>query len=44
VISPHSSASADRYLERVVDLFAGNLGRYARGEPLHNVVDLSGGY
>jgi phosphoglycerate dehydrogenase-like enzyme len=43
-ISPHSSASADRYLERVVDLFAGNLGRYAHGEPLHNVVDLSGGY
>jgi phosphoglycerate dehydrogenase-like enzyme len=43
-ISPHSSASADRYLERVVDLFADNLCRYARGEPLRNVVDLSGGY
>jgi phosphoglycerate dehydrogenase-like enzyme len=43
-ISPHSSASADRYLERVVDLFADNLGRFVRGEPLRNVVDLSGGY
>jgi phosphoglycerate dehydrogenase-like enzyme len=43
-ISPHSSASADRYLERVVDLFADNLGRYAAGRPLRNVVDLSAGY
>jgi phosphoglycerate dehydrogenase-like enzyme len=43
-ISPHSSASADRYLERVVDLFADNLGRFVRGEPLRNVVDLTGGY
>jgi phosphoglycerate dehydrogenase-like enzyme len=43
-ISPHSSASADRYLERVVDLFADNLGRYVSGQPLRNVVDLSGGY
>jgi phosphoglycerate dehydrogenase-like enzyme len=43
-VSPHSSASADRYLERVVDLFADNLARYVRGEPLRNVVDLAGGY
>jgi phosphoglycerate dehydrogenase-like enzyme len=43
-ISTHSSASADRYLERVVDLFADNLGRFVRGEPLRNVVDLTGGY
>lgn len=43
-ISPHSSASADRYLERVAELFAENLARYARGEPLRNVVDLTGGY
>jgi phosphoglycerate dehydrogenase-like enzyme len=43
-ISPHSSASADRYLERVVDLFADNLARYVAGRNLRNVVDLSGGY
>lgn len=43
-ISPHSSASADRYLERVVDLFADNLARYVDGRPLRNVVDLSTGY
>ena len=42
--SPHSSASADRYLERVVDLFVDNLGRYTSGQPLRNVVDLSAGY
>jgi phosphoglycerate dehydrogenase-like enzyme len=43
-ISPHSSASADRYLERVVDLFTDNLARYVAGQPLRNVVDLTGGY
>jgi phosphoglycerate dehydrogenase-like enzyme len=43
-ISPHSSASQDRYLESLFDLFADNLGRYARGEDLRNVVDLSVGY
>jgi phosphoglycerate dehydrogenase-like enzyme len=43
-ISPHSSASQDRYLETLFDLFADNLGRYARGETLRNVVDLSVGY
>lgn len=43
-ISPHSSASQDRYLETLFDLFADNLGRYARGETLRNVVDLSAGY
>jgi phosphoglycerate dehydrogenase-like enzyme len=43
-ISPHSSASADRYLERVVDLFVDNLGRYTADRPLRNVVDLAAGY
>ena len=43
-ISPHSSASQDRYLETLFDLFADNLGRYARGDDLRNVVDLSAGY
>jgi phosphoglycerate dehydrogenase-like enzyme len=43
-ISPHSSASADRYLERVGDLFYDNLARYAAGRELRNVVDLEHGY
>jgi phosphoglycerate dehydrogenase-like enzyme len=43
-ISPHSAASQDRYAETLFELFADNLGRYARGEPLRNVVDLSAGY
>jgi phosphoglycerate dehydrogenase-like enzyme len=37
-LSPHSSASLDHYLEAVFELFADNLGRYLRGEPLRNLV------
>jgi phosphoglycerate dehydrogenase-like enzyme len=37
-LSPHSSASLDHYVESVFELFADNLGRYLRREPLHNVV------
>jgi phosphoglycerate dehydrogenase-like enzyme len=43
-ISPHSSASADQYLERVGDLFSDNLARYVAGRELRNVVDLTQGY
>ena len=43
-ISPHSSASGERYLERAADLFYDNLSRFVAGTPLRNVVDLSGGY
>jgi len=43
-ISPHSSTSAERYLERVVDLFVDNFARYTAGHPLRNVVDLSTDY
>jgi phosphoglycerate dehydrogenase-like enzyme len=38
-LSPHSSASLDRYAESVFELFADNLGRYVRREPLCNVVE-----
>jgi phosphoglycerate dehydrogenase-like enzyme len=44
LISPHSSASGEGYMERAFDLFARNLERFVKGEPLVNVVDLSGGY
>jgi phosphoglycerate dehydrogenase-like enzyme len=37
-VSPHSSASLDHYVESAFELFADNLGRYLRGEPLRNVV------
>jgi phosphoglycerate dehydrogenase-like enzyme len=37
-LSSHSSASLDHYVESVFDLFADNLGRYVRGQPLRNVV------
>jgi len=43
-ISPHSSASADRYLERVGELFYDNLARFVSGRELRNVVDLTHGY
>jgi phosphoglycerate dehydrogenase-like enzyme len=40
-VSAHSSTSVDRYLDDVFDLFVDNLGRYARGEPLCNRVDMA---
>ncbi len=43
-ISPHSSAAQERYTEKLLALFADNLGRFRRGEPLRNVVDRAAGY
>jgi phosphoglycerate dehydrogenase-like enzyme len=43
-ISPHSSAAQDRYTEKLLQLFADNLDRFTRGEPLRNVVDRAAGY
>jgi phosphoglycerate dehydrogenase-like enzyme len=43
-LSPHSSASIDRYLESLFDLFGENLARYAAGQPLRNVVELPAGW
>ena len=43
-ISPHCSAAQDRYTETLLALFADNLDRYTRGEPLRNVVDRAAGY
>jgi phosphoglycerate dehydrogenase-like enzyme len=43
-ISPHCSAAQDRYTEKLLALFADNLDRYTRGEPLRNVVDRAAGY
>ena len=44
VITPHTSAFRDDYWTLAVDLFAQNLRRFERGEPLVNLVDKSAGY
>jgi len=44
IVTPHTSWSSARVLDRSVELFCENIGRYARGEPLLNVVDPTAGY
>ncbi len=44
IVTPHTSWSSGRVLDRSVELFCENIGRYARGEPLLNVVDPAAGY
>ena len=44
ILTPHTSWSSTRVLERSVGLFCDNLRRYAAGEPLVNVVDPTAGY
>jgi phosphoglycerate dehydrogenase-like enzyme len=44
IVTPHTSWSSGRVLDRSVELFCENLRRYASGEPLLNVVDPSAGY
>ena len=44
ILTPHTSWSSTRVLDRSVDLFCDNLRRYAAGRPLVNVVDPSAGY
>jgi phosphoglycerate dehydrogenase-like enzyme len=43
-ITPHISFSSPRTADRMLAIFLENLGRYARGEPLINVVDKQVGY
>lgn len=44
ILTPHTSWSSSRVLDRSVDLFCGNLRRFAEGRPLVNVVDPAAGY
>lgn len=44
IVTPHTSWSSGRVLERSIDLFCANLRRYAAGAPLRNVVDPALGY
>ena len=43
-LSPHSSTTAEGYLDRVLELFRANLERYVDGLPLINAVDPRLGY
>lgn len=44
IVTPHTSWSSGRVLDRSVELFCDNLRRFAAGEPLVNVVDPRAGY
>ena len=44
IVTPHTSWSSGRVVDRTVELFAENLRRYAAGEPLVNTVDPGAGY
>ena len=44
IVTPHTSWSSGRVLDRSVELFCDNLRRFAKGEPLLNVVDPTAGY
>ena len=39
IVTPHTAWSSGRVLDRSIELFCDNLGRFARGETLLNVVD-----
>ena len=41
LISAHSSVSTDRYAHDLFELFVENVGRYVRGEPLRNQLDMA---
>ncbi|MBA2255381.1 MAG: D-2-hydroxyacid dehydrogenase [Chloroflexi bacterium] len=44
ILTPHTSWSSGRVLDRSIELFCDNLRRYQVGEPLRNVVDPGLGY
>ena len=44
IVTPHTSWSSTRVLDRSVELFCDNLRRFRAGEPLRNVVDRAAGY
>ena len=44
IVTPHTSWSSGRVLDRSIGLFCENLERFRKGEPLLNLVDHSAGY
>ncbi len=43
IVTPHMAGYTWDYADELCDVFAANLARYAAGEPLHNMIDLSAG-
>lgn len=44
ILTPHCSSVHDGWERKAVEMFAENLGRYRRGEPLRNIVNPERGY
>ena len=44
IVTPHTSWSSGRVLDRSIDLFCANLERFRQGQPLENLVDPGAGY
>jgi phosphoglycerate dehydrogenase-like enzyme len=44
ILTPHIGGMSPHYTDRAIDLFAHNLDRYLRNEPLLNVVERDRGY
>ena len=44
LMTPHVSATTRRFWDRQTELITENIGRFARGEPLRNLVDRTAGY
>ena len=44
IITPHHSGLSEKYMDRAVALFCGNLKEFLAGRPLKNVVDKKLGY
>jgi phosphoglycerate dehydrogenase-like enzyme len=44
IITPHIAGEPAGYDRRVMEIFADNLARWTKGDPLRNVVDLDRGY
>ncbi|HEX6127872.1 MAG TPA: D-2-hydroxyacid dehydrogenase, partial [Candidatus Limnocylindria bacterium] len=44
ILTPHTSWSSDRVVDRSLELFVANLRRFAAGQELDNRVDLEAGY
>ena len=44
IVTPHVAGSPTQYAERVFEIFAENIDRFLKAEPLKNLVDLKRGY